>query len=239
MSGYWTDAQTSSRSRIQKTGLKEHFPTKDLRKIGYESKYLGGLRSYLAVAKFSHRKFPPPEVLVCDFLGAETESRFLTVKIGDIRVSSVYAPFNAESLKRKQEVIERRVQWLNRLRDHVDKVGYNHRDSVHCGDFNVKFRADDQRSGLYGEDDEDALKELLDLGFVDLYRKAHPDLRKEPGYTRGYCEKYPKGTSRLNLVLASGSLAQCLRYAFLDLNVDLWPREDAPPLVVDLVGVSV
>ena len=47
-------------------------------------------------------------------------------------------------------------------------------------------------------------------------------------------KKYPNGTSRLYLVLASKSLAQYCRDVCLDL--DSRPRKDARPLVVDLDG---
>ena len=221
---------------IQKIGSK--FPTmEDLREIGYENKCLGSPRWYLGVAVLSHRDLrKKPEVRVCDLPGAEGESRFLAVNIGDLWVSSVYAPFNPEGLKRTQEVIDRRVQWLNRLRDHVYDKNYAHRDSLLCGDFNVKFRADGRRDGLYGQDDEDALKELLDLGFVDLYREAHPNPKEKPGCTYGYSETCPEGTSRLHLVLASKSLTRRLRSACVAVDSRPWPLEKAPPLIVDFDG---
>ena len=62
----------------------------------------------------------------------DVESRFLTVRIGKLWVSSVYAPFSPVS-----PTNEHRVAWLNRLRDHIRDRGYSSRDSLLCGDFNV------------------------------------------------------------------------------------------------------
>ena len=225
---------------LQKIGWERDFPKNTLREVGYESRFLGKRsNSDLGVAILSHRNLPQPKVHVPQKLGVkqEAESRFLTVNIGDLWVSSVYAPFNPEGLKRKQEIIDRRVQWLNHLRDHVYNEGYAHRDSLLCGDFNVKFRADGPRKGPHGQDDEDALQALLDLGFVDLYRKAHPNPKEKRGCTRGY-DQNPQGTARLHLILASPSLAQRLRSACVAVDSRPWPREDAPPLVADLEGVS-
>ena len=220
---------------LQKVGLKEGFPKKALREVGYESRLLGRRsNSDLGVAILSHRNLPQPKVRG---VKQEGESRFLTVNIGDLWVSSVYAPFNPEGLKRKQEIVDRRVKWLNHLRDHVYNEGYAHRDSLLCGDFNVKFRADGPRKGPYGQDDEDALQAFLDLGFVDLYRKAHPNPEKKRGCTRGY-DKNPQGTARLHLILASTSLGQRLRSACVAVDSRPRPREDAPPLVADFDGVS-
>ena len=66
----------------------------------------------------------------------------------------------------------------------MDDQGYVRRDSLLCGDFNVKFRADEPdepREDLYPKAIEDALQELLELGFVDPYRRAHPNPKVQPG----------------------------------------------------------
>ena len=117
---------------LQKIGWDRDFPSNALRRIDYESRFLGKRSpSDLGVAILSHRNLPRPEVQTCELPGTEQqESRFLTVTIGDLWVSSVYAPFNPEGLKRKQEVVDRRVQWLSRLRDHVYDRDYAHRDSL-------------------------------------------------------------------------------------------------------------
>ena len=223
---------------LQKTGSK--LPAEDLRKMGYENTVLASAHRHLGVAVLSRRDpWRKQDVQARDLPGAEGESRFLTVDVGGLRVSSVYAPYGRE--KPGQTAIERRIAWLNRLRNHVDNQGYVRRDSLLCGDFNVKFRADEPdepRKGLYPKSVEDALQELLELGFVDLYRRAHPNPRAQPGRTHRYKDTHPSGTSRLHLVLASVSLAQRLRSACVDVHSRPWPRKDAPPLVVELDGAT-
>ena len=222
---------------LQKTGRKEDFPSNALREIGYESRCLDWRsRSDPGIALLSHCDLPQPEVCVCELPGAkQQESRFMTVNIGGLWVSSVYAPYS-EGFPPKA-AIKRRVAWLDRLRDHVFDVGYHDRDSVLCGDFNVKVRADGPPTGgYYSEAEQDALEELMRLGFTDIYRVAHPNPKEEPGFTFGYSTQYPEGTSRLHLVLATDSVAQRLRDVWLD--VDSRPRKDAPPLVVDVNGVK-
>ena len=222
---------------LQKIGSENDFPAKPLRAIGYESEFLGRRSpSDLGVAILSLQR---PEMRAYELPGAEErESRFLAVEIGALCVSSVYAPLNPKSENPKQ-AIERRVAWLNRLLELVYKDGYACRESLLCGDFNVKFKADGRRrdDGLYSQDEEDALQELLDLGFYDLYRETHRNPKRRPGYTRGYSEKCRNGTSRLHLILASKSLKERLRSACVDVESKLWPRKDAPPLVVILDDV--
>lgn len=217
---------------LQKTGEKESFPNEVLCNIGYTSELLGKRNSSdLGVAILICRSFPQPVILQGP--DHEEESRFLTVRIGDLVVSSVYAPFNPEDEKPKQ-AIKRRAAWLNRLRNHVTEEGYSREKSLLCGDFNVKFKADGRRKNdnYYKQDEEDALQKLIDLGFCDLYRVKHRSPIK--GHTRGYDRNPEEGTSRLHLMLASKCLAQGCRSVWLDDNREYWPRPDAPPLIADL-----
>ena len=226
---------------LQKTGPEEHFPTRELCDIGYESKLLCKRSpSDLGVGILSHSSLPQPEVLVCQLPGAmqREESRFLTVKIGKLWVSSVYAPYGSKPLT-SEEAIKRRVAWLNRLRQHVYDCSYAHQDSLLCGDFNVKVKADGPPKGdRYSEQEQNVLEELMSLGFCDLYRRAHPNPEEKPGCTRGYSEKCPNGQSRLHLVLASESLKRRLRSSCVDVDSNPRPRKDAPPLVVDFADAS-
>ena len=215
----WLQSRRPDIVALQKIGPKHKFPKDTFREIGYESRFLGRRSpSDLGVAVLSHRSLPHPDVIVCQLPGAkQEESRFLTVNIGGLWVSAIYAPYGPT------------VEWLNRLRDHVYSERYERRNSVICGDFNVKFKADGPRGTGYSQAEEDALAELMSLGFVDLYRCARPNPMDDPGFTSGF-QRTSKGTSRLHLALASKGLAQCLRNAWVDAR----PRNVAAPLLVEL-----
>ena len=228
---------------LQKIGKEEDFGSNALRRIGYRSEFLGRKsHSDLGVAVLTHRKLPKPEVCVRRLPGAAAEeSRFLTVKIGDLRVSSVYAPYGPpphadDSRPKSQQAINNRVKWLNRLRDYLRNCASASRHSLLCGDFNVKVKADGplKKTGYYSAQEQDAFEGLLRIGFVDLYRKAHPCWQEMPGFTHGFSETFPQGTSRLHLVLGSAGLALRLRSACLDVQASPRPRKDSPPLVVDI-----
>ena len=100
----------------------------------------------------------------------------------------------------------------------------------------------------FSGEEQIALEELLDLGFVDLYRKKHPEWNEYPGHTRGDSRRFPDGTSRLHLMLASESLASRLKTIRVDnepnpfipacaaSRSNCWPREDSPPLIVEFKG---
>ena len=237
----WLERERPDIVTLQKIG--SHFPSiEDFRKIDYECKSIDSSHPYLGVAVLSHRDFrKKPEEYACDLPSIEEESRFLTarfltVSIGDLWVSSVYAPYGPKSWGKR--AIKQRVTWLNHLRKHVCNEGYSHRKNVLCGDFNVKPKSDGLPKGiLYSKEEQNALQELLSCGFVDVYRIAHRD-RNEKGCTHGYSKTCTEGESRLYLILASENMVQHQPSAWIAVTSQPWPRADAPPLVADFGDVT-
>ena len=122
---------------LQKVGPCQDLPEESLGDLGYESWPLWRTdESDLGVAVLSQRRRSrsQPKVLCCELPGGQQrESRFLTVEVGDLWVSSVYAPYGPKHGPKKlgkKEAIERRVEWLNRLRRHVHEKGYADRLSL-------------------------------------------------------------------------------------------------------------
>ena len=214
---------------LQKIGPSEPRHEEELRKVCYEGWYLDHKKNYLGVAILAHRDFlsrhglSPPKVLDCELPGDDrNESRFLTVSIGDLLVSSIYAPY----CKLNGPTID----WLNCLRTHVCKEGFAQRKSLLCGDFNVQKIDDKSKRKL-----KQALGEIKELGFCDLYRKAHPCVTENPGWTRGYSEEdCTRGSNRLHLILASKTLTPRLQSACVEVESKPWPLKDAPALIVEL-----
>ena len=236
----WLARHRPDIATLQKIGSSKPFPEKELRNVGYESRFLDHSRNYLGVAiladhEFLRRRDALMKVRDCGLPGDDQrESRFLTISIGSIWISSVYAPYGPmRKSMGKLGAIERRVAWLNLLRDHV--CSFSHGCWILCGDFNVKADGPPWGSSNYSRREKDALEEL---GFVDAYRRVHPCVTERRGWTRGYTEKDPtKGDARLHLILASTGLAHRIRSAHVDVEATPWPRSDAPPLVVEFDGV--
>lgn len=217
---------------LQKIGPGEPTHEEELGRVGYEGWYLYHEEKYRGVAILVHQDFlsrhdlSPPEELYRELpFDDREESRFLTVRIGGLVVSSIYAPY--------PRTIGPTVDWLNLLREHVYIRAYSCQSSVLCGDFNVP--SVDTSNGRLNC----ALRDLKNLGFCDLYRAKYRNWTKERGHTRGYSKNCPNGTSRLHLILASKSLTQRLQSACVDVSSKPWPRKDAPPLVVEVNGVIV
>lgn len=220
---------------LQKISVPEAaFPTRALEEAGYHCAAYGPqCGEDFGVAVLSRRELPTPEVR---FRGLDcpeaSGARLLTVDIGQIRFSSVYAPYGNPRKYGNEQAIERRVAWLRRLREHVQEEGYAQRPSLLCGDFNVlpDGRRPSPRSA-YSQREQQELARLCELGFEDLYRRAHPD--GKDGFNFGF-QFLEEGTSRLHLVLGSKSLTDRLRAAWVDLDY----RAEAAPVIVDLDGVT-
>lgn len=219
---------------LQKIAVPEAaFPTEALEGIGYHSAAFGPTgRSDYGVAVLSRRELPRPEVRFRGVPGPEgKEARLLTVDIGKIRFSSIYAPFGNPAKYGNEAAIERRVAWLRSLREHVREEGYAERQSLLCGDFNVVPDGRPRPGGAYSEREQRELARLCALGFSDLYRRAHP-VGKD-GFNFGFRWR-EEGTSRLHLVLGSRSLTDCLRDAWVDVDYST----EAAPVIVELEGVT-
>ena len=229
----WMEDQRIDVMTLQKTFVSDaDFPERQFRCRGYRSESLGIKKSrwdfgVAIVFREGHpvsgevvRGLPCPDV---------RGSRFLAIDIGQLYVSTVYAPYLGHL--RKAEAIARRIRWLRRLRDHLTNRLQSGRAVLACGDFNVKIDGlPNPNTGHYSEDERRELLAWRQDGLIDLYRDAH-GLEEEPGLTFGFSPKRPEGNSRLHLAIASNGLAKRLVSASVDTEADI--RKEARPLVVE------
>ena len=226
----WLAARKPDIVALQKISVSEAaFPTRTLEENGYYSAPFGPTSRWgYGVAVLSRRELPKPEVRFRGLPGREADgARLLTVDTGETRFSSIYAPYGNPRKYGNAQAIERRVAWLRSLRTHVRAEGYAQRQSLLCGDFNVIPDGPPKPGSAYSEREQHELARLCELGFSDLYRRAHPD--GKDGFNFGF-KFLDDGTSRLHLVLGSKSVADRLRDAWVDLDY----RTEAAPVIVDL-----
>ena len=229
---------------LQKIGNAADFPESALHKIGYHSIVNKPCPQDFGVAILTRIARGEPKERFRVLPGADRDgARLLTVEIAGLLVSSVYAPYGNPNKWEKElgnrrlaheRAIDVRVAWLRRLREHLHEKGYAGRDSLLCGDFNVKTKSDGPPKGsAYSEREQDELEKLLKLGFSDLYDQYRRDHSNVPeGFTFGFTKENPRtGSSRLHLAIASKGLAERLVCASVDIEADI--RKEARPLVVE------
>ena len=232
----WLDKERPGVIALQKTLVREDdFPEEELGNHGYRVVSFGtGERWDWGVAILIRDDLPPARGVVKGLhCPGVTGSRFLALDIGSLRVASIYAPYGPIT-----GIPMRRIEWLQRLREHLYEKGYAGRDSLLCGDFNVKLDKKLGKRGGYTCFEQKELRALVgrDGDFVDLYRRAHCDRRKKPGFTFGFGDKKPERGSRLHLAIASKSLAERLVCASVDTEAKI--REQTRPLLVKFADPS-
>jgi len=139
-------------------------------------------KGYAGVALYSRRE--PDDVL--SELGApefDAEGRYLEARFGKLSVVSLYLPSGSAGPERQASKDRFLEFFLPRLQD----WGRNGRDYVLCGDWNIAHREIDlknwrgnrRNSGFLPHERAWMDRVLGDTGYVDAYRRLHPDAQGE------------------------------------------------------------
>jgi exodeoxyribonuclease-3 len=221
---------------LQETKLADTaFPSLAFSALGYESAHHGEGR-WNGVAILS--RVGLDDVDVGFGAGdADPEARLLWATCGGVRIGTVYVP-NGRALEHEQYLYK--LDWLKRLRAHLDVACRPDRDLVICGDFNIAPTDDDVwdpslfvGSTHVSEPERAALAELQDWGLADALRVRHPESRLYSywDYRAGMFHKHEG--MRIDLVLVSRSLADSVSFALIDrfARKGKLPSDHAPVLV--------
>ncbi len=243
---HWLDRRRPDLVALQKTFARsDRFPQEALQQAGYESAFYtqdGEFNNGWGVAVLSRKTLPKPRILQEGLPGQEDRgARFLTVRVGGLEFSSVYAPYAAPKTNGLDGAIRRKIAWMKRLREHVEERCTRSGPCVLAGDFNVVSDGPPQdRIVNWTERERDELNALLDLGFVDLYRRRHPDSRTGCNYE--FNIRKPVST-RLHRILGTTAVASQIHEAWVDLEYrnaiaelegSLWAQ--SAPVIVDLAS---
>ena len=243
---HWLGRRKPDVVALQKTFARsDRFPREELQKAGYECVFYsrdGEFRSGWGVAVLSRNTLPKPRVLQIGLPGQEDRgARFLTVGVGDLEFSSVYALYGNPATNGIDGAIQRKIAWMKRLREHIEKRCTRSGPCVLAGDFNVvSDGAPRARTVNWTEEERDELNALLALGFVDLYRRRHPDSRT--GFNYEFNTHKPV-CARLHRILGTSTVASRINEAWVDLEYRneiselkgcLWAQ--SAPVIVDLAS---
>lgn len=228
---------------MQETKLADAaFPAMAFQRLGYEAAFHGNGR-WNGVAILSRVGLSDERA---GFAGEDPatieECRILTAVCGGVRVASVYVP-NGRAVG--SEHYERKLEWLGRLRDDLSTACSPADPIAFCGDFNIAPEDRDVYdikkfvgATHVSEAERAALGELEGWGLDDAFRTVYPDqdrLFSWWDYRAGDFHNH-RGM-RIDLVLATQSLASRARWAFIDrearkgMNSDRPPSDHAPVIV--------
>jgi len=169
----------------------------------------------------------------------EGDARMLAADCGGVRVVSVYVPNGREV---GTEFYERKLEWLDRLREWLATTAKPSDSVAIMGDFNVapedrdvwSVKAFEGATHVTGPERE-AVARLREWGMVDAFRAVYDDDRLFTywDYRRGDFHQH-KGM-RIDLVLVTEPVARRVTWALVDRNARKGQQpSDHAPVVVDL-----
>jgi exodeoxyribonuclease III len=213
---------------------EEQFPFEDVKAAGY-SVAVFGQKTYNGVAILS--KEPPDDVrLGLDDGGDEMGARVISAMVGGVRVVNVYV-VNGQVVG--SEAYAKKLEWMRRLREYLDRRHGVDESLVLCGDFNVAPEERDvdrpavwSSSVLFHPEVREALRHVAAFGLADTLR-LHT---QEPGLYSWWDYRklsFPKNDGlRLDLIYATPPVAPKCTAASIDRNErkGQQPSDHAPVL---------
>ena len=235
----WLDYAEPDVVLMQETKLSDDaFPADRYEDFGYASAHCGE-GQWNGVAILSRVGLDDVVASFDDGGEPDAEARMLTATCGGVRVTSVYVP-NGRSVD--HEHYQYKLEWLARLRAHLDAASSPSDHVLIGGDFNI---CPDDRD-VWDPDNEaprthvtqaerDALAHICDWGLTDLFR----DRYGEDGvfswwdYRDGAFHK--KMGLRIDLLLGSASVAAVSEFCLIDRTARKGKKpSDHAPVFVDL-----
>ncbi len=161
---------------IQETKVQDKdFPLDNLKEEGYFAVF-SGQKSYNGVAILSRLPFKNVKT---DLFDANGQKRTIELVVNDVTIINGYYPRGAEKGEDyfffKLEFFEKMINYLTNNHSSLENI-------VLCGDFNVASGENDvwdaellQNAVGFLKEERDALRRLMDFGFVDIFRKFSND----------------------------------------------------------------
>ena len=215
--------------------VTEKFPAGVLQELGYHS-IASGQKTYNGVAVVSKTPANNP---VTDFPDLDDpQRRILATTIGDVRVVDLYIPNGSEVGSEKYAY---KLNWLRSLRNFLEAELQQHENLVVLGDFNIAPADEDvydpEKWGeaiLCSPLERQALRELIDLGLTDVFRKF-----EQPEGMFSWWDYRAAGFRRnaglrIDLILTSQSMTERCTASYVDKEPRAWERpSDHAPVVAE------
>jgi exodeoxyribonuclease-3 len=195
----------------------ENFPVEAIEDAGYHSVY-SGQKTYNGVAILSKT---PAEAILTDIPGLDDpQRRILGATIGGVRVLNLYV-VNGQEVG--SEKYAHKLHWLEKVTEHVREQLVKHTHFVTLGDFNIAPEDRDVHDPeawheriLCSTPERAALQKLLEPGLVDTFRLFDQEADSFSWWDYRAAAFRRNMGLRIDLILASRSLAECCTACSID-----------------------
>ncbi len=207
---------------MQETKLADDaFPALTFSALGYESVHHGDGR-WNGVAILSRVGIESPIYGFAPGIESDTDARLVSATCGGVRVHSLYVPNGREV---DHEHYFYKLDWLGRLRQHLETTTSPDVDVIVTGDFNIAPEDQDvwDRAAFEGSThvtprERAALESIKAWGLVDTLRERHPGPKIYSYYDYQAGRFHKREGMRIDYILASTSLADRCVFDVIDRN---------------------
>ena len=223
----WCDDARPDILALQETKLTDdRFPVDALMEAGYQSVY-SGQKTYNGVAILSRE---PATDVVTDVNGLDDpQRRILGATIGDVRIINLYVVNGSEVGSEKYAY---KLHWLEQVNRWVADEMQTHEKLIVLGDFNIAPEDRDVHDPkawkdriLCSKPEREALQTMLDVGLTDTFRLFEQKERTWSWWDYRMNMFRRKLGLRIDLVLASKSMAERCTASYIDIE----PRRQERP----------
>jgi len=174
----WMAANKPDVMCLQETKVQDQdFPAEAFRAAGYHAVYRG-MKGYNGVATLSLRE--PERVVYGLHEGSDNEDvRIVRTDVAGIPIINTYVPQGYSILSEKYAF---KLAWFSRIRGYFDRNLDPQKPAIWLGDLNVApepidvYHPDRRVSDVdFHIDARKAFQEAAAWGFIDLFRKLHPE----------------------------------------------------------------
>jgi exodeoxyribonuclease-3 len=214
----WLQANSPDVLCVQETKVQDDdFPTDAFDNTGYRIVFKGQ-KKYNGVAILSKSKITDA---ACHFPNQpDDQARFIKAVVNGVTIVNTYIP---QGFEQDSEKFKYKLDWLAKLRDHFAKDYKPEDPIVWVGDLNCAMDARDVHDpdALWGhvcycQEVQDAINEILDWGFEDLFRK-HNQQDKQYTFWDYRAMSYRRNNGwRLDYIMATKPIAKKSKRCWID-----------------------
>ncbi|HQV52399.1 MAG: exodeoxyribonuclease III [Flavobacteriales bacterium] len=148
-----------------------------------------------------------------------SEGRVITATFKDFIVVNTYVPNSGQELKR----LTYRTEWDVTLRAYLVELSAQQLPVIFTGDLNVAHQPIDiarpkenyNKTAGYTQKEIDGMSALLATGYVDTFRKKHPELVKYSWWSQRFGMRAKNVGWRIDYVLVSPGFEKKIKDAFI------------------------
>jgi len=218
--------------------MDENFPVEAINAAGYQVVY-SGQKTYNGVAILCKEQYLIEDVATDLPNLDDPQRRILAATINGVRILNLYVVNGAEV---GSEKFEYKLDWLAKVTNWVAEQSQQHKKMVILGDFNIAPNDRDVHNPkswheriLCSTPERNALKALLDIGFVDSFRlfEQEDNVFSWWDYRSGGFDK--NMGLRIDLILVSSLLVEQCIASYVDPEPRAWERpSDHAPVICEI-----